>query len=133
MKTSRFVAFGRVASTFYVSSVSLLGGLFVAIAAACLSPMVEAMFARYSALTVLLIAALTLCLPFFLASLLFGFLARCPWCGQPFVQISLLRDQRKPTNLESLKRCVRTAAGLECRCLACNSDALKRPILPRSE
>ncbi|ABM97014.1 hypothetical protein [Methylibium petroleiphilum] len=133
MKPSRFVAFGRVASTFYVSSVSLLVGLFVAIAAACVSPMVEQVFARYSVLSVLLVAALTLCLPFFLASLLFGFLGRCPSCGQPFVQFSFLPDQRKPTNLQSLVRCARTAAGLECRCLACSTDALKRPILPTSE
>lgn len=130
VKASRFVVFSRVASAFFVSSVSLLAGLFVAIVVACVSPMVEAWFSRHGVLAALVVAALTLCLPLFVASLLLGFVGRCPSCGRPFVHFSVLRDQRKPSNFQSFKRCVRTAAGLECRCLACSTDALKRPICP---
>lgn len=124
MKASLYVALGRFASSLYLSSITILVGAFVAIVAAVVSPMMERFLADYGILTALVMAATLLCLPIFFASVVVGYVSRCPECGKPFSQVSVLPDKRMPSNFETIKRCLRTAAGRECICNACESDAM---------
>lgn len=124
MKASRYVALGRFASSLYLSSITILVGAFVAIAAAVVSPMMERFLVDYGILTALVMAATLLCLPIFTASVVVGYIGRCPECGKPFSQISVLPNKRMPSNFDTFKRCLRTALGRECVCNACESDAM---------
>ena len=125
MKSRSYIALGRTASTLYLTSVTIFFGTLFAIIAAVLSPLIERFLMEYGILTALLMAATLTCLPIFFVSLVVGYFGRCPECGTPFSQASVLPNQRIPSNLESLRRCFRTAVGRECRCNACNADALR--------
>jgi len=125
MTPDRYVRISRAASAFFLTGVSIIVGLAVALVAAVISPVLEQAMGSYGILSGILWATLVGCAPAFMLSVLVGAFGKCPSCGARFVSARKSGPKAQGALSRDVRKSWRTAMGYECRCEACSRDALK--------